>query len=497
VLRNEWGFNGFVVSDYTAVMELINHGIALDAATATRKAITAGVDVDMMSHFYDTQLPALIRSGQVPMAVVDEAVRRVLRVKFATGLFERPYTEGPEVTAAVDAHRELVRKAAEESLVLLKNDAIDGGEPLLPLSASQKNVALIGPMGDDGGSMVGAWGGAGAAHDTVTLRQALEERFKQSGATLDYAKGTDILSTSQAGFQSAIEAARQADVVIMALGESGDMSGEAGSRAYLNLPGNQEQLLEQVAAAGKPIVLLVFSGRPLVLDWAAKHVTAIIEAWFPGTEAGHALANVLYGDVMPSGKLPMSFPRAVGQEPLYYNQFPTGRPATGIDLSKPPGDNSRFFSRYIDVANSALFPFGYGLTYTTFTYKDVKVSKDNLPLLEAVNQKIGPLIEATATVTNSGSRAATEVVQCYVRNLGASIEQPVRSLEGFERITLAPGESKQVRFALGFDELSFYNGESKQVIEATDYTVWIGGSSLADQQAEFKVIAPQRASAAH
>ncbi len=497
ILRGEWGFNGFVVSDYTAVMELTNHGIALDAATATRKAIAAGVDVDMMSHFYDTQLPGLVRSGAVSMHEVDEAVRRVLRVKFATGLFEHPYAEGVEVTAAVAGHRPLVRKAAEESLVLLQNDKSAGDAPLLPLSPSRRRMALIGPLADDTAEMVGAWGGAGQDRDIVTLRQALTERAGQLGTTLLYAKGTEIENDSHAGFPEAIEAARAADIVILALGESGAMSGEAGSRANLDLPGNQQQLLEEVVATGKPVVLLVFSGRPLVLDWAAKHVPAMMEAWFPGTEAGHAIANVLYGDVSPSGKLPMSFPRAVGQEPLYYNQFPTGRPPTGIDLSKPPSGEERFVSRYIDVPNSALFPFGYGLSYSSFAYRDVKVSKSAIPLSQALANRSTPLVEATATVTNTGERTATEVVQCYVRNLGASIEQPVRSLKGFQRVTLAPGESKQVSFHLGFNELSFFNIDSSPTIEATHYTVWIGGSSLVKQEAAFEVVYPARKEDSH
>jgi beta-glucosidase len=488
VLRGEWGFNGFVVSDYTAVMELMNHGIALDPATATRKAITAGVDVDMMSHFYDTQLPGLVRSGQVPLAVVDEAVRRVLRVKFATGLFEHPYAEGVEVKAAVEAHRPLVRTAAEESFVLLKNDKLADAAPLLPLTPARKRVALIGPLADDKGDMVGAWAGAGNEVDIITLREALEQRAHQLGTTLLYSRGTEIDSSSEAGFPEAIDAARAADVVILALGESGTMSGEAGSRASLNLPGNQQQLLEAVVAAGKPVVLLIFSGRPLVLGWAAKHVPTIMEVWFPGTEAGSAITDVLFGDVSPSGKLPMSFPRALGQEPLYYNQLPTGRPPTGIDLSKPPGDGTRFFSRYIDVPNSALFPFGFGLSYSSFAYKDVKVSKSSIPLAQALTNRTAPLLEATAIVTNTGDRIATEVVQCYVRNLGASIEQPVRSLEGFRRITLAPGESKEVKFDLGSAELSFFNLESKPSIEATHYTVWIGGSSQASEQASFEVV---------
>jgi beta-glucosidase len=497
ILRGEWGFNGFVVSDYTAVMELINHGIALDPATATRKAINAGVDVDMMSHFYDTQLPGLIRSGQVSMAVVNEAVRRVLRVKFATGLFEHPYAESVEVKAAIAAHRPLVRQAAEESFVLLQNQTLSEVAPLLPLMPARKRVALIGPLADDKGDMVGAWAGAGNESDIVTLRQALAQRALQLGTTLLYSRGTEIDSTSQAGFPEAVEAARSADVVILALGESGAMSGEAGSRANLDLPGNQQQLLEAVTAVGKPVVLLIFSGRPLVLEWAARHIPAIMEVWFPGTEAGSAITNVLYGDVSPSGKLPMSFPRATGQEPLYYNQLPTGRPPTGIDLSKPPGDGTRFFSRYIDVTNSALFPFGYGLSYSNFTYKDVKVSKSSIPLQQTLANRTAPLLEATAIVTNTGNRTASEVVQCYVRNLGASIEQPVRSLKGFRRITLAPGESKQISFPLCFKELAFFNLQSKPTIEKTHYTVWIGGSSLASQGAIFEVVSRTVAKDSH
>jgi beta-glucosidase len=481
VLRGEWGFDGFVVSDYTAVMELENHGIALDGATAARKAITAGVDVDMMSHLYDTKLPDLIRSGQVPMSVVDEAVRRVLRVKFAMGIFEHPYARGTEVTAAVPEHRPLVRKAAEESLVLLRNDA-----NVLPLAAGTKKIALIGPLADDSAEMTDDWGGR-KQPDTITVKAALEARAGRSGATLTYAMGTDIEGTGESGFAEAVNAAKQSDVVVMALGESADMSGEAGSRANIDLPGNQQKLLEAVTATGRPVVLLVFSGRPLVLTWAAAHVSAIVEAWYPGTEAGNAVANVLYGDVSPSGKLPMSFPYALGQEPLYYNQFPTGRPPVGLDLHQPPGGDSRFFSRYIDVPNAALFPFGFGLSYTKFAYGPVSVSRSTVPLQEASNKDAKKIVNATVTVTNAGNRAATEVVQCYVRNLGGSLEQPVRSLQGFKRVTLQPGESQQVAFNLGFAELSFYNAEGKSIVEPTNYTVWIGGDSLATASASFKV----------
>ncbi|MHB1056316.1 MAG: beta-glucosidase BglX [Rhodanobacter sp.] len=486
ILRKEWGFDGFVVSDYTAVMELNNHGIALDAAAATEKALEAGVEVDMMSHFYDTQIPKLLAEHRLSMATVDEAVRRVLRVKFALGLFEHPYAQGTEVTHAVPAHRPLVRRAAEESFVLLRN-APAGGKAVLPLGEGVKSVALIGPLADASSEMQGAWGGATQVPDVVTLRQALERRMQQRGGRLLFAQGTGIDGDSAAGFDAALQAARAADVVVMALGESSAMSGEAGSRAYLDLPGNQQQLLEQVAATGKPVVLLVFSGRPLVLDWAARHVPAIMAVWFPGTEAGNALANVLFGDVAPSGKLPMSFPRAVGQEPLYYNQFPTGRPPGTADLSRPPAGDTRFVSRYIDVPNDALFPFGYGLSYSSFVYSGVRVSRGTLPLSEANRPDAGSLLTVTATLTNTGKREATEVAQLYVRNLGASVEQPVRSLKGFRRVTLKPGESRQLRFELGFPELSFYDVHSRQVVEPTHYTVWVGGSSQATEQAEFDV----------
>ena len=488
VLRDRWGFDGLVVSDYTAVMELRNHGIALDAATATRKAITAGVDIDMMSHYYDSELPALVKSGKVPMSVIDEAVRRVLRVKFALGLFEHPYAEGTEVTAAVREHRPLVRKAAEEAIVLLKNDAAANGSPLLPLSPSVKKIAVIGPLADNSGEMTGSWGGDRKDPDVVTVKDALEARAKPIGGSVTYVKGTEILGESETGFAEAVDAAKQADVTVLALGESSEMSGEAGSRAHLDLPGNQQKLLEAIAATGRPVVLLVFSGRPLVLSWAAGHIPAIMEAWFPGTEAGSAIADLLYGDVAPSGKLPMSFPRAVGQEPLYYNHFPTGRPPVGLDLTQPPGGDSRFFSRYIDVPNDALFPFGYGLSYTKFSYEGVAVSRETIPFGEANRRDARNLVSVSATVRNTGNREGTEVVQCYVRNLGASLEQPVRSLEGFERVTLKPGESRQVVVKLGFPELSFYDNTGRAVIEQTDYTVWVGGSSDATEHAEFRIV---------
>lgn len=487
ILRKEWGFNGFVISDYAAISELENHGVALNGAAATREAMLAGVDVDMMSHDYDTYLPELVRNGQVPMSAINNAVLSVLHVKIALGLFEHPYSRGKEVTAPVPAHLPLARRAAEESFVLLENKQTSKGAPILPLSKSAHTIALIGPLGDNPGAMTGGWGDGPGNQGVVTVRAALESRTKEYGGKLLYAKGADVNDNSQAGFAAAIQAARRSDIVILAFGEAGWMSGEGGSRTHLDLPGSQRKLLKAIAATGRPIVLLVFSGRPLVLTWAAHHIPAIMEVWFPGTEAGAAIADVLYGDVSPSGKLPMSFPWDVGQEPLYYNQFPTGRPPTGINLSLPPTPDTRYVSRYIDAPNAALFPFGYGLSYTSFTYGKVSLSRHSVPLGEADVPGARDLVTATSLVTNTGNRTATAVVQCYVRNLGASIEQPVRSLKGFERVTLKPGESKRVSFHLGRAELSFFNQTGKKMIEATHYTVWIGGSSLATEAAHFNI----------
>src|SRR5271155_4188065 len=484
ILRDQWGFDGPVVSDYTAVMELTNHGIALDAAMATQKALTAGVDIDMMSHYYDAELPALVKSGRVPMPVVDEAVRCVLRVKFALGLFEHPFTEGPEVTGAVAEHRPLVRQAAEESFVLLQNNPAPQ-DALLPLAKTTKRIALIGPLADDASDMVGAWSGANNFGDVRTLRATMVDRAQQTGAILTYEKGTEISGTSDSGFAAAMAAAQNSDVATLPLGESSDMSGEAASRAHLDLPGNQQQLLEAVVATGKPVVLLIFSGRPLVLDWAAQHVSAIMEVWYPGVETGPAIAGILFGDTAPSGKLTMSFPRAVGQEPLYYNQLPTGRPIQHADPAHPGYVEMKYVSRYLDVPNDALFPFGYGLTYSTFAYSDVSLSTESISSSSLMRDKKTQPVVATATVTNTGKRRATEIVQCYVNVRGASTEQPVRNLKGFARITLDPGRSQAIHFPLGFGELSFYNAKAQQVVEPADYTVFIGGSSTTTNAGHF------------
>ena len=495
ILRKEWNFDGFVVSDWGAVGELIAHGVALNNATAAQKAIMAGLDMDMESGAYHERLAALVRNNVVPESTVDEAVRGVLRVKFALGIFDHPYVDdNAPPYQATPAKRELARKAAEESIVLLQNRAEEGQPRLLPIASHVHTIALIGPLADSQGEMLGSWGGHGNPADAITLRTALEQRMNSRGGKVLYAEGTQILTASEAGFDAAKKAAEQADLVIMALGEDGPtMTGEASSRAHLDLPGNQQELLEAVAATGKPVVLIVFSGRPLVLNWAAQHVPAIMEAWFPGIEAGPALTNLLFGDANPSGKLPASFPRAVGQEPLYLAQMPTGRPAGNIDLSHPPENGTeKYVSRYIDVANSPLFPFGYGLSYTQFNYSPVTLSASSVhiaQLMSAPWQGVSqPAIEATATVRNAGAVAGTEIVQLYIRIRGASVEEPLRVLEGFQRVNLQPGESKKVTFPLGFQELSFINAKSQRVVEPADYTVFVGGSSTATQSVNFKVV---------
>lgn len=488
VLRDEWNFGGLVVSDYGAVAELIPQGVARDGATAARKAAVAGVDIDMESNLYRTELPALVRSGAVPQAVLDEAVRHILRVKFALGLFDHPHTEENDDDAQPipPASLELARTAAEQSFVLLKNASVDG-KAVLPLHSDVKTIALIGPLADDGGQMVGSWGGKSTAKDVTTLRAALDARLRSGGGRLLYAKGTDLLGNSEAGFAEAVNAARQAEVVIMALGEdAGLMTGEAASRAHLDLPGRQQRLLEAVAATGKPVVLLVFSGRPLVVTWAARNVAAIMQAWFPGVQAGPALVRTLFGDVSPSGKLTTSFPRAVGQEPLYYNVLNTGRPAGKIDLTRPPTNNAeKYVSRYVDEQNSPLFPFGYGLSYTTFDYSPTTLSTStaSAAALNAGSQSI----RVSATVRNSGKVGADEIVELYIRQRGTSVARPVRELKGFQRITLAPGQSQRVDFTLGRDELSFWNIDLKNVVEPAEVTVWIAPDSTSGTSAELTI----------
>ncbi|HVJ09570.1 MAG TPA: glycoside hydrolase family 3 N-terminal domain-containing protein [Acidisarcina sp.] len=487
ILRKEWKFDGFVVSDWGAVSELLNHDIAPNGAAAAQKALTAGVDMDMEGGLYGTHLVSLVRSGELKESVVDEAVRRILRVKFALGLFEHPYAEKSAPYVATPEKREITRKIAEETLVLLKNEPLQGTGRLLPLKPSAHAIALIGPMADAKGEMLGSWAGSGNPDDAITLRQALEQRLG-SGKVL-YAKGTELKSESTEGFEAAIAAAKQADLVLMALGEEANDTGEAASRMNLGLTGNQQQLLEAVAATGKPIVLVLFNGRPLALPWAAKNIPAILEAWYPGIEAGNAVANVLLGEVNPSGKLPASFPYSVGQEPLSYSQFPTGRPIVDPDGVADVSDRGKYGSRYIDGPNDPIYPFGWGLSYTQFSYSPLTLNNAQVPLA-AINADRKPAsgpIKVGVFVKNTGTVPGTEVVQLYIHNTSASLEQPVRELKGFERVTLAPGEQKHVEFTLGFEELAFYNANLERVVEPTKYRIVVGGSSKAIEHTEVEI----------
>ncbi len=473
VLRDEWKFQGFVVSDWTSIREIMLHGIAEDESTAARKGFLAGVDMDMQSDVYLPYLPGLIRSGAVPVSRLDEAVRRILRIKIALGLFERPYVDASEAIEAAPSPQRIAiaRRAAEESFVLLENRSV-GGAPLLPLAAARgRTIALIGPLADSAGDMLGSWTGAAGVERVVTLRTALAERAARAGMSLSYELGTTMSGLEQTGFSKAIDAAARADVVVLALGESGHASGEASARSTLNLQGNQEELLEAVVATGKPVVLVVFSGRPLAITWASSHVAAIVEAWFPGHQAGPALAGVLFGDVDPAGRLTVSVPRSVGQVPIYYNSLNTGRPRVDpIGLGSQKAD-PYYITGYIDEKNTPLYPFGYGLTYTKFKYSAVRVDASSISA-SALNAGKAQLT-VRADIRNVGKRAGTETAQLYIRLRGTSVARPVRELKGFRRVFLAPGEKRSVDFTLGLDELSFWNIDMKDMAEPGSLYVWV------------------------
>jgi len=496
VLRKEWGFQGFVVSDWNSVGELIPQGIALDPAQAARKALLAGVDMDMESNSYHTSLLQEVRSGRVPMEVLDQAVRDVLRVKFALGLFDHPYAdeshsakEGPIPAAS----RETARKAAEESFVLLKN-APANGTPLLPLQATAgRTLALIGPMADDAANMAGAWGGEAEKSDVVTLYEALSDFATKASMKLLYQKGVSLVEPENQrpdNIPAAMQAAQSADVVLLALGdEAGLMSGEAASRAHLKLAENQRKLIDQIAALNKPTVLILFTGRPMVLTDVEPKLNSILMAWYPGIEAGPALVETLFGISNPSGRLTASFPRAVGQEPLYYNYLNTGRPALNTDLTHLPRTNEeKYLSRYVDEQNTPLYPFGYGLSYSTFSYSQPKLSTTTASAAALNSGKGEAVIHVTAEVKNTGSRAGTETVQLYLGQRGTSVARPVHELEGFQRVTLAPGESKIVDFIIGRDQLAFWNIDMKDVVEPAKVNVWVApNSAITAAPVEFEI----------
>jgi beta-glucosidase len=451
VLRGEWGFKGFVVSDWDSVAQLIPHGVAADANDAARLALGAGVDMEMNSVLYSSEVPKLVQRGALKTATVDEAVRRVLRVKAALGLFERPYADEALASAAPDAAaRKAARDAAVRSLVLLKND---GG--LLPLSKDLKTLAVIGPLADDGAAVLGSWTGDGKASEAVTVLAGL--RAALPGAKVVFSTGCPVTGDSDAGFAPAVAAAKSADAVVLVLGEAGDMSGEASSRAFLDLPGRQLDLAKAVLAAGRPTVVVLLNGRPLTLSALTEKAPAILEAWQPGTEGGAAVAAVLLGDAGPGGKLPITFPRTLGQVPLYYNHKNTGR---------PPSESDHYTSKYLDAPVTPLFRFGHGLSYAS-------VRLSGLSLVEGANEHYTVSVDAG----NIGSRTGDEVVQLYLHRLSASVTRPVAELKGFERITLKPGEKRRVSFRLGPEELALYGLDMRFTVEPGDFEVMVGTDS--------------------
>ena len=468
VLRGEWGFKGFVVSDWTAIGELIPHGVAANRAEAGALAINAGVDIDMVSKIYMDELPALVRSGKVSPGTVDEAVRRVLRAKFRLGLFTDPYrgasTERERKSILSVDHVKAAREIGQRSIILLKNE-----ESLLPISKQTKTIAVIGPLADNKDEPLGPWHAGGKAADVVTVLEGIKSQVSPQTRVL-YVKGCEIEGDSGARFVEATLLAKQADVAIVVLGESERMSGEAASRSNIDLPGVQRELLKQVLSTGTSTVLVLMNGRPLTIAWEAAHTPAILETWFLGVQTGNAIADVLFGDVNPSGKLPVSFPRSVGQVPIYYNYKSTGRPFDELN---------KYTSKYLDVTNTPLYPFGYGLSYTTFSYSELKLSSQKIPP--------GSDVSVTIRVTNTGRRKGEEIVQLYVRDVVASVTRPVKELKGFQRVTLDPGQQKTVTFTLKPDQLAFYGLDMKRVVEPGMFKVYVGGNSVDVVESEFEL----------
>jgi len=466
VLRGEWKFDGFVVSDYTAVMELIPHGVAKDEADAARLALNAGVDMEMVSRFYNTHGAQLVKDRKLTAATIDESVRRVLRIKYRLGLFDNPYTDETleAKTLLTPEHRKAAREIAAKSFVLLKNN-----NQTLPIGKNVKELAIVGGLADSKEDMNGSWFGDGKPEDAVTLLEGVRNKLG-TNTKIRYAKGCDAVCEETSGFKEAVEAAKDSDFTILVVGESASMSGEAASRADINLPGKQLDLVKAIHATGKPYAVVLMNGRPLTINWAAENSPAILETWFAGTEAGNAIADVLFGDVNPSGKLPVTFPRSVGQIPIYYNMMNTGRPFKAEE---------KYTSKYLDIPNTPLYPFGHGLSYTTFALDNLRLSA----------KQIAPAGSLTVSVDvrNTGSRDGTEVVQLYIRDLVGSLTRPVRELKGFERIALKVGEKRTVTFTLKPEHLGFYNSNKRFVVEPGDFKVWVAQSSVGGLEADFTV----------
>jgi beta-glucosidase len=466
LLREEWGFDGVLISDWGAVKELIPHGVAANEKEAAEKAIKAGLDIEMMTTTYASHLKELIEEGKVDASLLDEAVLRVLELKQKLGLFENPYRgadeEREKEVIRCDEHRQTAQDLAAKSAVLLKNDRV------LPLKKEQK-IALIGPFAE-GNDILGPWSFLGSTDDAITVKAGIEQKLNKEVIA---AKGSDIETGEDDDLQKAIKLAGEAEVVILALGEASEMSGEAGSRTNIQLPAPQLKLVEEIVKLGKPTVAVLFNGRPLDLHGVIDKTDAVLEAWFPGTEGGAAIADLLYGEVNPSGKLTMSFPDNVGQVPVYYNHFNTGRPKGAPDAQ------IRYVSQYLDSPNAPMFPFGYGLSYTTYAYDQFSLSRETL--------KKGETLTAQVNVTNTGKVAGEEIVQLYIQDKVGEVVRPLKELKGFEKIHLEPGETKTVQFTITEEQLRYHHADLSYTSDPGEFVVYVGPNSAEVEAQSFEL----------
>ena len=464
ILKKEWDFDGFVVTDYTSIAEMVPHGIVANNKEAGELAVNAGVDMDMQSGIFNDYLAQSVKEGKVKVSDIDDAVRRILRIKMLLGLFDDPYKycdkQRQDTLIYHPEHLAFAREFAAESMVLLKNQ-----NQLLPLSKQTGTMAVIGSLADSKKDMIGAWSAAGDFNKSVTVLEGIKEKLPTQRVV--FARGCEVDGDDSSGFDEAVTLASRSDAVVLVIGETKEMSGEAASRSEITLPGVQQQLAEALIATGKPVVVVLMNGRPLDLSWLDAHAPAILEAWFPGTQAGHAVADVLFGDYNPSGKLTVSFPRNLGQVPIFYNNKNTGRPISP----------EKYTSKYLDVPNTPLYPFGYGLSYTTFQYDNLKISS---AVLNA-NQKI----EVSVQVTNAGKMAGQEVVQFYVHDLVGSVTRPVKELKDFRKIYLEPGAQSVVTFEVTPATLEFLTRDMQWAAAPGEFDVFVGTDSGTTQSVRF------------
>lgn len=468
ILRDDWKFKGFVVSDWNSIGELIPHGVAKDLKQAAELGIKAGVDMDMESNAYIRNLKTLVEEKKVSVQNIDESVRRILRVKFELGLFDDPYKYCDEKREKeTEFSKKIVEatcKVAHESIVLLKNE-----KNILPLSKEIKSVAVIGPLANSHEDPLGPWSGVSDSTHVITVLDGVKSKLGAS-ANILYSQGCTITGTSVDGFKSAVESAQKADAVILCLGESLNMSGEASARASLDLPGVQEKLAEEIFKTGKPVVVVLMNGRPLTINWISENIPAVVETWFLGIQSGNAIADVLFGDYNPNGKLPVTFPRSVGQVPIYYNHKNTGRPYN---------PNDHYTSYYLDLQNTPLYPFGYGLSYSKFEYSNLSLSSNKI--------KNGEPLKVKVDVKNVSSREGEEVVQLYVQDLVGSVTRPVKELKDFSKVDLKPGETKTVEFTITPDKLKFYDINMNFTVEPGDFKVFVGTNSVDLLESTFSI----------